>query len=116
MDEAERAVVVAGLHPVEHRVRELEAERRAFRLAHHDLLLEAAPPDLEVDLGAVGVQLVGDHVAELLAVDRQNLVAGRDSGVVRGGSGRDSKNSSGRHPPRLRVVPACISVDRSSAS
>ena len=108
MDETERAMVVAGLHPVEDRVRELEPERRAFRLAHHELPFEAAPADFEVDLGAVGVQLVRDHVAELLAVDRQDLVAGRNSGVVRGRSGRDSKNTSGRHPTRLRVVHACI--------
>ena len=58
MDEAERAVVVAGLHAIEHRMRKLEPEGRTFRLAHDDLLLEPAAPHLEVDLGAVGVQLV----------------------------------------------------------
>ena len=83
MDEAERAVVVARLHPVEHRVRELEPERRTLLLVHHQLLLEPAPPDFEVDLGRVGLQLVGDHVAELLAVDREDLVARRDAGLVR---------------------------------
>ena len=101
VDEAERAVVVAGLHPVEYRVRELEPERRAFGLAYHDLLLEPAAPHLEVDLGAVGVQLVGDHVPELLSVDRENLVAGGDAGPLRRGSGRDGKNASSGHPPRL---------------
>ena len=82
MDEAKRAVVVARLHPVEHGVLELEAERRAFRLAHQQLLFEAAPPHLEVDLGAVGLELVGDDVPELLAVHRENLVACGDAGRV----------------------------------
>ena len=71
-------------------------------LSHHELLLQAAPPDLEVDLGAVGVDLVGDHVAELLAVDGQDLVAGGDPGLVRRRPGRDGKNASGGHQPRIR--------------
>ena len=73
-------------------------------LSHDELLLEAAPPHFEVDLGAVGLDLVRDHVAELLAVDGQNLVAGRDSGLLRRGSGRDGKNASGGHPPRIRAA------------
>ena len=106
MDEAERAVVVAGLHAIEHRMRELEPERRAFGLADDDLLLQPAPPHLEVDLGPVGVQLVRDHVAELLAVDGEDLVSRGDAGLLRRGSGRDGKNSSGRHFPRLRGMRA----------
>ena len=58
---------------------------------------------LNASLGAVGVQLIGDHVTELLAVDRQDLVPGGDAGPLRRRSGRDSKNTSGRHSPRLRV-------------
>jgi hypothetical protein len=78
MNEAERAVVVARLHPVEHRVGKLEPERCALLLPHDQLLLEATPPYLEVDLGRIGLELVGDHVAELLAVDGEDLVARRD--------------------------------------
>ena len=103
VDEAERAVVVAGLHPIEDRVGELDTERRAFGLVHHELLLEAAAPHFEVDLGAVDVDLVRDDVAELLAVDGQNLVAGRDPGLLRGRPGRDRKNASGGHSPRIRA-------------
>ena len=93
VDEAERAVVVAGAHPVEDRARELEAERRAVGLVDHDQPLEAAAPDLELDTRPVGLELVRDDVAEILAVDRDDLVAGDDAGARGRGSGRDSDDS-----------------------
>ena len=70
VDEAERAVVVAGPHPVEHRARELEAERRAVGLVDHERALEPAAAHLELDAWPVGVELVRDHVPQVLAVDR----------------------------------------------
>ena len=42
VDEAERAVVVAGAHPVEHRARQLDAERRALGLVDVRRPLEPA--------------------------------------------------------------------------
>ena len=41
------------------------------------MLLQAAAPDLELDHGLVGQHLVADDVAQRLAVEREQLVAGR---------------------------------------
>ena len=79
VDEAERAVVVARAHAVEHRARELEAERRPGGLVDADRALETAPPDLELDDRFVGLHLVADDVAQVLAVDGEDLVAGDQS-------------------------------------
>jgi riboflavin biosynthesis pyrimidine reductase len=80
VDEAERAVVVAGPHAVEDRAREPEPEGLTRRLAHDDVALEPAPADLELDARLVRQELVADDVAHRLAVDAQQLVAGEQPG------------------------------------
>ena len=75
VDEAERAVVVAGADAVEHRARQLDAERRAFGLVDVDDPFQTAAPKVELDVRAVDLDLVRDHVAYDLAVDREHLVA-----------------------------------------
>ena len=103
VDEAERAVVVAGAHPVEHRARELDAERRALGLVDVHDPLQAAPPEVELDVRAVDLDLVRDDVAHHLAVDREHLVA-HDHARERGrGSGRDGINAGSGHEARIRV-------------
>ena len=93
VDEAERAVVVARAHLVEHRAVELEAERRAGGLVDRDEVLEAAAADLELDDGLVGLELVADDVAHRLAVQAEDLVAGEDS--------RRRPPATRARPPRL---------------
>ncbi len=64
--------------------------------------LHTAPPQVELDVRAVDLELVGDDVPDDLAVDREHLVA-HDHARPRGrGSGRDGINTSGRHEARLR--------------
>ena len=71
-------MVVAGADAVEHRARELHAERLAGALLDDDAVLHAAAIELQLDDGFVGVQLVADDVADRLAVDGEELVAGAD--------------------------------------
>ena len=78
VDEAERAVVVAGAHAVEHRALEIEPERCAGGLVDDDELLETAAPKLELHAGLVGLDLVTDDVAHRFAVERDELVAGEE--------------------------------------
>ena len=54
---------------------ELHAERRAVGLVDLDDPLQTAPPEVELDVRTVGLELVRDHVADRLAVDREHLVA-----------------------------------------
>ena len=97
VDEAERAVVVAGAHPVEDRAVELEAERRARRLVDDHELLEAAAAQLELDPRLVGLDLVPDDVAHRFAVERDELVTGEDARGVGRRAGRDRHHTGGRH-------------------
>ncbi len=105
VDEAERTVVVAGANPIEHRARQLDAERRTFGLLDVHRTLEPAPAQVELDLGTVDLDLVRDHVANRLAVDRKDLVAHQHTRPRRRRSGRDSINAGSRHGARIRGRP-----------
>ncbi len=102
VDEAERAVVVAGADPVEDRALELEPERRAGGLLDPHLALEPAPAQLDLDDGLVGLHLVADDVPQLLAVQAQHLVARQHARAMRRALGRDSKNACGGHAGESR--------------
>ena len=64
--------------------------------------LEPAATELELDVGLVGLQLVADDVAHRLAVDAEELVAGRESRRRSRRAGRDRHHSGGRHDTSLR--------------
>jgi hypothetical protein len=81
IDEAERAMVVTRAHAIEHRARELESQGGAVGLVDHDESLEPSPPQFQLHTRAVGVQLVRDDVAEVVTVDRDDLVARVDARV-----------------------------------
>ena len=98
VDEAERAVVVAGAHAVEHRARRARARAARRRPSRRRTeLLEAAAAQLELDDGLVGLDLVADDVAHRLAVEREQLVAGEEPGGVGRRTGRDRHHAGGRH-------------------
>ena len=99
-------MVVAGLHPVEHRAGQRQAERRPLGLLHHHLTLEATPAQVELHHGLVGLDLVADHVAHGLAVHGEQLVAGSDAGGLGGGTGRDGLDAGRGHRSILRSVPS----------
>ena len=116
VDEAERAVVVARAHAVEHRALELEAERGAGVLLDDHELLEAAAEHFELDARLVGLDLVADDVAHGLTVEREQLVAGEKPGGVGRRAGRDRHHTGGRHRSSLgakggaeRPATGCIS-------
>ena len=81
---------------------ELDAERRAFGLVDLHDPLHAAPPQVELDVRAVDLDLVRDDVADDLAVDREHLVAHDHARPCGRGSGRDGINTSGGHEARIR--------------
>ena len=85
---------------------ELEAERRAVGLVDLDDPLQPAPAQLELDVRAVGLELVRDHVAHRLAVDREHLVADDDARPRGRGSGRDGIDAGSGHEARIRGRPA----------
>ncbi len=98
VDEAERAVVVAGADPVEHG--DCDARRPSgspARFSHDDATLEPAAPDLELDVRArrraagSGCTSRGD-----LAVDAEQLVAGGQPGARGRRAGRDRDDAGGR--------------------
>ena len=90
-------MVVARAHAVEDRARELQAQRCAVGLVDHQRALQATASHLELDTRTVGVQLVRDHVAEVVAVDQHDLVARVDARERGRGSGRDGDDSCGGH-------------------
>ena len=101
VDEAERAVVVTRPHPVEHRARELDAERLPRSLLHREVPLEPAATQLELDERLVGLELVPDDVAHRLAVEAEDLVAGREPSGGRRRTGHDRHHTGGRHAAML---------------
>ena len=105
MDEAERTVVVARTHTIEDGTVELEPERCACRLVHHQRGLEPAAPQLEVDIGLVGLVLVANHVAHGLAVEREQFVADEHARRVGRRSGRDGNDACSRHEASVRATP-----------
>ena len=74
-------MVVAGLEGVEQRRVDLDAERLAGHLVDLDGELEAAPLDVEGQVGLVGEDPPPDQVAGRLAVDGRDLVAHSQPGV-----------------------------------
>ena len=79
VDETERAVVVAGADAVEHGTRQLDAQGRAVGLVdvHHPF--ESTSAQVELDVRAVDLDLIRDHVAHDLTVDREHLVTHDDA-------------------------------------
>ena len=71
-------------------------------LDQHELL-EPATADFELDGGLVGLDLVPDDVAHHLAVEREQLVAGKQPGGISRRAGRDRHHAGGRHPHSLRA-------------
>ena len=71
------------------------------------LPLEAAPPHVELDLGAVDLQLVArSRRGAASPLTARISSPASDARLLRRGSGRDSKNTSGGHAARLRGRPA----------
>ena len=102
VDEAERAVVVAGSHLVEHRGGELEAERLPRLLLDDDAAFEAAASHVELDECLVGLDLVADDVADRLAVHGEELVLREDPGLRGRRTRRDRQHPRGGHGPQFR--------------
>ena len=82
VDEAERAVVVAGADAVEDGRGDLDAEGLARRLVDPDEpgQRRAGAPDQDAEVGRVAEALEIDDVARLVPVDAQELVAHGQSG------------------------------------
>ena len=103
VDEAEGAVVVAGLEGVEQRRVHLDPERLPGALSMLDRPLEAAAADLQLRVGGVGQHAPADQVAGGLPVDRGDLVAHGQPGARRGRAGRDGDDrGAGTWGSRLR--------------
>ena len=79
IDEAELAMVVACLHPVEDRRIEPQSDRRSLRLRHLDRHFEAPAAQQQLDVCFVYELLVVDHVGRPDAVDREQLIADRNT-------------------------------------
>ena len=75
MHETELAVIVAGLHAVEHGGVHLRSQRRTSGLVDGHREQIRAASHRQGDLGAFSEQLPADHVARPLAVDGGHLVA-----------------------------------------
>ena len=99
--EAELAVVVAGLHAVEHGRVDLRAERLALALVHHHREPVSGPLHLQGNLCPVAEQLPADHVAGRLPGDGRDLVPGPKPRPLGRRSGRDSHDLWTDHRPRL---------------
>ena len=98
VDEAELAVVVAGPDLVEQGGVHLDPERLGPVALDGDRQLEAAPAQVDVELGLVGQQLVLDDVSGDLAVHGDDLVAGHDAGPVGGRPGGHRHHDGQRRP------------------
>jgi len=114
VDETERAMVVAGLHPVEHGRVHLDTERGAFRFGQRHHLLDTAPTDLDLQLGLVGEEAVLDDVARNLPVEGEQLVARQQARVSSRRSGRDSHDARRGHATSVRVprYPGVVAIER----
>ena len=99
--EAELAVVVAGLHAVEHGRVDLRAERLALALVHHHREPVSGPLHLQPNLCPVAEQLPADHVAGRLPGDGRDLVPGPKPRPLGRRPGRDSHDLWTGHRPRL---------------
>ena len=84
VDEAERAVVVAGAELVEQRRLDLDTERVPLRFFDVDRQLHPATRDDQLHFGFIGEQPVLDHIAHDLTVHQRNLVAGMDARSIGG--------------------------------
>ncbi len=113
IDEAERAVVVAGSNLVEERRLHLDAERCAVGLLDLDDAFETCSLDVENDRGFVDQQLILDDVAGLLAVDRAQDVADEHPGLSGGRVGNDSNHGGKSHRRSLRPC-RWVQLSRSS--
>jgi hypothetical protein len=80
VDEAERAVVVAGADSVEQGRGHLGPERLPGLLGDLHRALHAAPPQFDVDHGLVGQHPVADDVARNLAVHDDEFIPRHDPG------------------------------------
>jgi len=76
VDEAELAVVVAGLHLVEHCGVHLRTERLTGALADYEIESVIISLHDKIDLGFVGEQLPADDITRNLARDGEDFVAG----------------------------------------
>ena len=76
---------------------DLGPERLALALGHLDRDVEAAPAELDLEIGLVGQQPPLDHVAGHLAVQGHDLVARADARSLGRRAGRDSDDQRGRH-------------------
>jgi hypothetical protein len=96
VDEAELAVVVAGAHTVEDRRVDLDAQRCSGELLDGRHQVETPAPDVELERGLVGEDLIFDDVAGRLTVHGHDLVAGSEARLCCRRTGRH------RHDPRQR--------------
>ena len=64
------------LHPIEDGGVDLGPERFAVGLADHDIERLTGALDRQLDLGRIGQQLPADDVADGVAADAEDLVAG----------------------------------------
>ncbi len=101
MDEAERAVVVAGADAVEDRAGQFDPEGRAIGLVDADDPFETTATQIELNLRSVDLNLVRDHVAHHLPVDREHLVADDHARERSRRSGRDGINAGSGHGARI---------------
>ena len=96
VDEAELAVVVAGLDPVEDRRVEPDPERRPGALSIVDVPCPGRPGrTVSIDVGLVDELLVLDDVGGQHPVDREQLVADRETGGRGGAAGNHLERWSG---------------------
>jgi hypothetical protein len=95
-------VVVARADAIEHRAGQCGTEGFASLLLDHDLPLESAATQLQLDDGLVDLELIADDVAHGLTIDGTELVAGVESGEIRRGTGRNRLDTGSRHRRILR--------------